>query len=271
MARLARVRFFPYIAVSAGLHGIALTVLGAVSWGALGSASELREETAIVTLTVSDSPPVLESLETSTIQEIAAWDGEPFEPEPEAPALDVTERLVDEPPPVRSPDAWPDGAPAAVDSRAAAGSETRPAFTATGKTSVIGVGRRGFNADSVAVAAAAPTKETPASNGRSPNERARRGGREPSPVIHREEPSYPVPAIRAGLEGSVLLVATVAADGSVVSVEVARSSGVTLLDQAALEAVRTRWVFSRLPTDSPIHLRRIEIPFRFRLREPGRS
>lgn len=51
-------------------------------------------------------------------------------------------------------------------------------------------------------------------------------------------PSYPAAAQRRGQEGVVVLRARVAADGSLLGVEVADSSGWPLLDEAALHAVR---------------------------------
>jgi protein TonB len=66
------------------------------------------------------------------------------------------------------------------------------------------------------------------------------GIRAPSKVLN-VPPVYPELARRAGIEGIVILEATIDAQGHVVSATVLRS--VPLLDQSALEAVR-QWTFS---------------------------
>jgi protein TonB len=56
-------------------------------------------------------------------------------------------------------------------------------------------------------------------------------------------PVYPKDALDGGLEGRVSLTVTIAADGSVSGVSVAKSSGHTILDDAAVRAVKRDWVF----------------------------
>lgn len=56
-------------------------------------------------------------------------------------------------------------------------------------------------------------------------------------------PAYPMDARRDNEQGEVLLRVLVAADGSVKRVEVVHSSGFDLLDDSAVDAVRTRWRF----------------------------
>lgn len=56
-------------------------------------------------------------------------------------------------------------------------------------------------------------------------------------------PDYPRIAMRKGWEGTVLLRVRVDARGRPVSVEVVRSSGHRVLDEAARRAVSTRWSF----------------------------
>ena len=60
--------------------------------------------------------------------------------------------------------------------------------------------------------------------------------------ISRPAPRYPQQAQRSGIQGAVQVRATVAPDGSVERMELARSSGNRHLDRAAMEAVR-RWRF----------------------------
>jgi protein TonB len=55
-------------------------------------------------------------------------------------------------------------------------------------------------------------------------------------LVHRVDPVYPVLAVSAGLEGTVILEAIVDRDGRVESLRVLRSQGV--LDRAALDAVK---------------------------------
>jgi protein TonB len=74
----------------------------------------------------------------------------------------------------------------------------------------------------------------------------RTGGQIQAPaLITRVPPVYPPLAVNAGVEGIVILEATVGRDGRVEQVEVLRS--VPLLDKAAVEAVR-QWVYA------PLHL-----------------
>jgi protein TonB len=56
-------------------------------------------------------------------------------------------------------------------------------------------------------------------------------------------PDYPAQAVRQGWQGTVLLRVRVLQSGTVESVEVVRSSGKKLLDDAAIQTVQ-RWVFA---------------------------
>lgn len=57
-------------------------------------------------------------------------------------------------------------------------------------------------------------------------------------MISQPKPVYPQAALRAGIEGSVVLAATIGADGKVKQVKVV--SGPSLLAQAAMDAVK-KW------------------------------
>jgi len=60
--------------------------------------------------------------------------------------------------------------------------------------------------------------------------------------LHNPKPAYPAMARRLNQEGEVLLRVRVSAEGNPLSVEIAKSSGFTLLDEAARNAVR-QWRF----------------------------
>lgn len=79
-------------------------------------------------------------------------------------------------------------------------------------------------------------------------------------------PIYPRIARESGWEGTVLIRVTIQADGNPNSISVRKSSGHTVLDQAAIEAVK-KWKF--LPAkDGNIPIRSIvEIPINFDLRQ----
>ncbi len=64
----------------------------------------------------------------------------------------------------------------------------------------------------------------------------------PDPKVHNREPVYPDEAVRRGQQGVVTLLIQVSPDGLASDVDIARSSGFTLLDRAARDAVTT-WRF----------------------------
>lgn len=65
----------------------------------------------------------------------------------------------------------------------------------------------------------------------------------PPQVLHQTEPVYPLRARRRGWSGEVTLTVQVLATGLVGQVQVERTSGYTILDEAAVEAVRS-WLFA---------------------------
>lgn len=87
--------------------------------------------------------------------------------------------------------------------------------------------------------AAAKKKATAAAKARAAA--AKRVVSKPS-AVSRPTPKYPSSARRAGHEGTVTLSFTVGSSGKVTSVRVAKSSGHSSLDNAALSAIR-RWRF----------------------------
>lgn len=78
------------------------------------------------------------------------------------------------------------------------------------------------------------------------------------------EPAYPPSARRRGQQGLVLLTVHVTAQGWAASVEVKRSCGFAVLDEAALRAVRN-WEFEPARIDSLAVDSEIEVPLRFKL------
>jgi protein TonB len=79
------------------------------------------------------------------------------------------------------------------------------------------------------------------------------------------EPDYPELARRRHQEGLVLLAVKVTAEGRAERVEIKKSSGFSLLDNAAVEAVRD-WEFQPARLGSLALESQIEVPVRFELR-----
>lgn len=83
-----------------------------------------------------------------------------------------------------------------------------------------------------------------------------------SSMIHAPPPRYPYESRRKREQGTVVLAVTLATDGTVEDIRVARSSGHRRLDEAALGAVR-KWRWSPTMRDGqPVRVRgTVEIPF----------
>ena len=77
-------------------------------------------------------------------------------------------------------------------------------------------------------------------------------------------PDYPAAARRHGLQGKVVLRVEVSAEGRAQSVEVKVSSGHSILDEAALDAVR-RWRFNPASQNGNPVAGAAEVPIEFRL------
>ena len=78
-------------------------------------------------------------------------------------------------------------------------------------------------------------------------------------------PPYPLAARRMGMEGVVLLGVIVAPDGRAREVRVVRSSGLAMLDEAAVSPVRAHWRFIPARRDGVPVESRADVPIRFRL------
>ncbi|RIX46902.1 MAG: energy transducer TonB [Rhodocyclales bacterium GT-UBC] len=103
-----------------------------------------------------------------------------------------------------------------------------------------------------------PTRKSPSTTKPMPNwtDEVRRQFRKQ----HENGDFYPTEAIARGLEGEALIFAVIDSDGHVAAARVEQGSGFTLLDQAALRAVRS---LRALPADTP---RETLLPVRFRLK-----
>ena len=87
----------------------------------------------------------------------------------------------------------------------------------------------------------------------------------PSARFDNPRPWYPRMARRRGMEGRVTLRVTVSPDGHVAAIRVAHSSGYRLLDDAALETVKTWRFVPAYRGDTPV-TGEVLVPIRFRLR-----
>ncbi len=83
-------------------------------------------------------------------------------------------------------------------------------------------------------------------------------------ILHNPAPAYPAAALQARQTGRVVLLVGVRPDGSVAWAKLFQSSGVRLLDQAALDVIH-RWRFS--PAEDSDTVRPTRVPFRFVLDE----
>jgi protein TonB len=80
------------------------------------------------------------------------------------------------------------------------------------------------------------------------------------------KPDYPAEARRRGLQGQALLRVEISAAGTPADVQLVTSSGYSILDQAALAAVK-EWRFAPATVDGKPVSGAVEIPVRFRLDE----
>jgi len=84
--------------------------------------------------------------------------------------------------------------------------------------------------------------------------------------LHNPAPDYPLAARRSGQEGTVVLRVLVSADGLPEQVGIHRSSGSTILDQAAATAIR-QWHFVPARQGAGNVAAWVTIPMTFRLEE----
>ena len=84
--------------------------------------------------------------------------------------------------------------------------------------------------------------------------------------LRNPKPSYPTIAQRRGMQGVVLLIVEVSAEGRPKSVKVKTSSGFMLLDKEALKAVRA-WRFAPATRGGRAIAAGVEVPIRFTLND----
>ena len=85
-----------------------------------------------------------------------------------------------------------------------------------------------------------------------------------SESLRNAQPRYPIYSRKMRQEGVVIITAEVLTDGSATDVRMANSSGIKLLDEAALETVR-QWRFIPAKRDGVLYVQRLRIPVTFSL------
>jgi protein TonB len=177
----------------------------------------------VVPLIATDVLPLPDELRAVTLVR--------HEPPPDPPKPIPARREVTPPP--ANPDAAPTEAPPSITPERPVRPPTDVGEMAPGATidgAVLGSGGTERFSDLTPPPAPAPTQTV------------RVGGTVTAPTkIHDVAPVYPQLARSAGIQGIVIIQATIGVDGSVVGAEVLRS--VLFLDQAALDAVR-QWRFT---------------------------
>lgn len=90
------------------------------------------------------------------------------------------------------------------------------------------------------------------------------GGDSEPVVVVRNPPQYPTDALRAGVEGTVHMAVSIDAQGNIIEVRVARSSGSSALDHAAMDAVRS-WHYKPAMRGGQPAPGTVDVPVDFRL------
>jgi protein TonB len=83
--------------------------------------------------------------------------------------------------------------------------------------------------------------------------------------LNNPKPLYPLTAVRQGLQGRVLLMVEVQADGRAGRVTIEKSSGHAILDASAMNTVRM-WQFIPARKDGVFHAQSIRVPIDFNLK-----
>jgi protein TonB len=250
------------LCVSLCIHA---AIFGAIALGGLGRhkahSAQLpkgdREQTITLTLVAAPDEPVAEArndvaqiVATVLVPPTPPETPKPVETKPPAPPLPITT-------PVRKPEPTPlTQATVPVQKES---TPTPPAIPAAPQSA------------QATVALNQPTQNRVRGDGSSPRpgedtttQQAPLGIRAQPDYRHNPEPPYPLAARRRRQEGIVLLSVKVSAQGRAVRVELKQSSGVTVLDEAAIQAVRG-WEFSPARVGTTAYESEIEVPVRFKL------
>lgn len=123
--------------------------------------------------------------------------------------------------------------------------------------------------DNTEVSAAAKNapSDTDTTKNRRPEEKVTSATKETEaqPIyLRNKQPSYPEIARRRGYTGEVLLSVLVDAGGAVTDIKIHHSSGHSILDKAALQAVRN-WLFLPATRNGRPVAMRVDVPVRFQL------
>lgn len=209
------------------------------------------------------------------------------EPEPAPPPTPESEPVVPEPPPPDPPDpeprdlAPPDPEPAVAIARptpppqAEPKSKPKPKAKAKPKKvaktrpkpAVAQPDRSRARADQATAGnLGAPGKGSAAGTATGQERAASSGPTSPAAYLNNPAPGYPDTARRARQEGTVSLRVLVTSGGRASEVQLAGSSGVSSLDQAAIRAVR-RWRFTPARQNGQAISAWVRVPIRFKLNE----
>lgn len=168
---------------------------------------------------------------------------------PEPPPPPEPEPEVVKPPPLPEPPPVPAVSPRAVPKTVAkARPRPKPAATTAQRPATITAAAAGGG------------------SGGPPRTAAATAPRQDAAYLKNPPPPYPAQARRRGLEGRVLVHATVAVSGECTGAELRRSSGHAILDEAALRAVRA-WRFVPAMRDGRPVVAGVDVPIVFRLED----
>jgi len=272
---------FP-ILLSLGLHGLAVGILSLVPFGAKAVFEERHE--IRVELVEPVRPPVVEAVLTPT----------PLEPTPpvlqKAPRAErrVMRHVVSRPlsrkaaPLVQQTKVRAVEKPLSRSEPIPAFMEVPPNFSVTASTTTktpdpgpgsepeVGASVASLPEDGILPPLKRPVFQTTSISGhllRDPTPDTADRGRSKAKLGDNLRPEYPRPAREAGWEGTVMLRVEVLPDGNAGVVVVHKSSGHSILDEAAVTAIQ-RWQFTpamdgNFPIRSVVHL-----PVKFDLRTP---
>lgn len=169
--------------------------------------------------------------------------------------------------PIATPIASPEGTspiPQATTDNAAATAETpQPALTGdAGKSAALAA-----TGDKPALQPAAKTKPTSRLVAKADKPASARDAKtldRQAALLRRPNPAYPMQALRAHEQGTVLVLAQVDVNGRVSDARIARHSGSKTLDRAATAEVR-RWKFEPALHDGRPIVASVEVPVSYRL------